>query len=84
MSVEQRIEDQHQARLSLVQCALYRRERDNIIRRAHQAGITYAEIARILGMNRGHVSDIGNAEPGGSQSASEAEGPAQQPKDDTP
>ena len=48
--------------MSLVQCALYRRERDNLIRRAATLGISKAEIARILGMNRGHISEIASRE----------------------
>ena len=83
MSVEDTIEEQHRARLLLVQCALYARERDNIIRSAASLGIPKTEIARILGMNRGHVSDIANREPGGPQRTSEVEGTAQHPKDDS-
>lgn len=46
--------------MSLVNCAKYLRERDNLIRRAAAAGITKTEIARILGMSRSHVSEIAN------------------------
>ena len=85
MSVEETLEAQYQARISLVNCAMYRRERDNLIRHAHRMGITITEIARILGMNRGHISDIANAEPGGPQRLAKVNrGTAQHPKDDAP
>lgn len=84
MSIEETIEARHQAYIALVNCAWYRRERDNLIRRANDLGITITEIARILGMNRGHVSGIANVRPGDPQRTSEVEGAAQQPKDDTP
>lgn len=84
MSVEQRLEARHEALLSLVQCAWYLRERDNLIRSAADAGVSKAEIARILGLHRQTVSDITNRKPGGPQRTSEVEGTAQHPKDDTP
>ena len=82
MSVEERLEARHQALLSLVQCAWYLRERDNLIRGAVTADVSKAEIARILGMSRQQVSEIANRKPGGPQRTSEVEGAAQQPKDD--
>lgn len=71
MSVEEILKAQYQARMELMICARYRRERDSLIRRARQLGIPITEIADILGMNRGHISDIANAkEPDGTQGAS--------------
>lgn len=83
MTVEQTIESRNQALLSLIQCAWYLRNRDDLIRRAHHFGIGPTEIARILGMNRSHISEIANTKPGGPPALPRDERPAQQPKDDT-
>jgi DNA-binding CsgD family transcriptional regulator len=58
VTTEEIIDAQHQARMSLVQCAQYIRERDMLIKRAALLGIPRAEIARILGMSRTYVSEI--------------------------
>ena len=60
MTVEETLEAQHQARMSLVQCAQYIRSRDMLIRHASAVGISQAEIGRILGLSRQHVSVIAN------------------------
>lgn len=80
MSVEQTVTARGDALIALMHCAWYRANRDDLIRHAHKLGVTYTEIARILGMNRGHVTDIGNAKPGGPLEASRAPRPAQHPK----
>lgn len=41
--------------MSLVLCAQYLRERDNLIRRAAASGVSQAEIARILGLHRSTI-----------------------------
>lgn len=63
VSDEATIDEQHQARLALVQYAKYTRPgyRDSLIRRAHRAGITPTEIANLLGMSRQRASEIANA-----------------------
>ena len=58
MAVEETLEAQHQARMSLVNCAKYHRERDAIIRHAASVGIPKVEIARLLEMSRQRVSAI--------------------------
>ena len=85
MSVEELVDAQHKARKWLIQFARDKSERDMRIRYAVALGIPITEVARILGMNRGHISDIANAEPGGPQRLAKVNrGAAQQPKDDTP
>ena len=46
----------------LAHYARCRAGRDDLIRRAAALGITKSEIARTLGMNRGHISEIANSE----------------------
>lgn len=62
MTVDEYIEARHQAYLALAHYAVCRQGRDDLIRRAAALGVTKAEIARILGMNRGHISAIANSE----------------------
>ena len=83
MSVEETLEARHRALMSLLHCAHYMRERDNLIRHAASLGITKTEIARILGMNRGHVSEIANRkEQGAPRVLPQQDGAPVHPKDD--
>jgi hypothetical protein len=58
MSVEDQLEERHQARLSLAEYARIHAERNERIVRAAQAGISVAEVARLVGLNRTYVHEI--------------------------
>ena len=57
------IEARHQARLKLVQYHAFHAERDQLMRDARACGVSVSEIARLIGMARGHVSRIINGGP---------------------
>jgi hypothetical protein len=56
----QRLEARHHALMSLAHCAQQIQGRDGLIREAAAAGISKAEIGRIMGLSRQHVSVIVN------------------------
>lgn len=79
---EEHLEAQHDARKALAKWAQMFSQRDGLIRYARRSGLTYVEIAQILGMGRGTVTMIANRKPGGPRDTARAERPAQQLKDD--
>jgi hypothetical protein len=58
MSEIQILQEQSDAKLALIHYKQAREGRNAAIIRAHQAGVSVSEIGRLVGLNRGYVSDI--------------------------